>query len=155
MFTREFYIRLNKWDKEQQSLPKIDADTVGRPINEVMPDESSPEGTEIAERFYHVSGWILTSGRKRKHPSIVTVSTLLSGKKHTTSSSLPTQLVDESQQFDGNLVYPKESFFLFVAYMEEICRNVLQHHNIMLFGNRLFQELCSVILNCEERRDLF
>ena len=76
-----------------------------------MPDESSSEGTEIVERLYYVAGWILTSGRKRKHPSIVTVSTLLSGKKHATSFSLPTQLVDKSQRFDGNLVYPQAIFF--------------------------------------------
>ena len=60
MFTREFYIWLNKWNKEQQSLPEIVADTAGLQINEVMPDESSPEGAEIAERLYYVSGWILT-----------------------------------------------------------------------------------------------
>ena len=63
---------------------------------------------------------------------MVTVSALLSGKKHTTSFSLPTQLVDESQRFDGNLVYPKQSFFSFVVYIEEICRIVLHHHNVIV-----------------------
>ena len=68
VFTREFYIWLNKWDKERQSLPDNVADTAGLPINEVMPDESSPEGTEIVARLYYVAGWILTSGRKRNIP---------------------------------------------------------------------------------------
>ena len=111
VFTREFYIRLNKWNKEQQSLSAIVANTARLPINEVKPDESTPEGMEIAERLYYVTGWILTSGRKRKHLSIVTVSTFLSGKKHSIPDSMPTQLVDEAQRFEGGLVYPKESFF--------------------------------------------
>ena len=57
VFTREFYIWLNKWDKERQSLPDNVADTAGLPINEVMPDESSPEGTEIAKRLYLQAGY--------------------------------------------------------------------------------------------------
>ena len=63
MFTREFYIRLNKWDKGRQSLPDTIATTAVLLINEGMPDKSTPEGKEIAERLYHVAGWILTSRR--------------------------------------------------------------------------------------------
>ena len=57
VLTRKLYIWLNKWDKEQQSLPEIAAETTGIPINEVMPDESSPEGTEIAKRLYLQAGY--------------------------------------------------------------------------------------------------
>ena len=44
VFTREFYIWLNKWDKEQQSFPDIVATTAALPINEVIPDKSTQEG---------------------------------------------------------------------------------------------------------------
>ena len=111
VFTREFYIRLNKWDKEQQSLSAIVANTARLPINEVKPDEFTPEGMEIAERLYYVFGWILTAGKRRKQSSIVTIRKLHLGKKHSIPDSMPTQLVDEAQCFEGGLVYPKESFF--------------------------------------------
>ena len=32
---------------------------------------------------------------------------------------------------------------------------MLQHHDINLFGNRLFQELFSVMLNCKELQAVF
>ena len=121
----------------------------------MKPDEFTPKGMEIAQRLCYVSGCILTAGKRQKQTCIVAIRTLLSGKKYSIPDSMPTQLVDEAQCFEGGLVYPKESFFSFMFYLEEISRIVLQHQNIVLFGNKLFQELRSILLHCKELQAVF
>lgn len=139
VYTREFYIRLNKWDEGQQSISEIVSNIAKCPSWKVMPDESKVAGKEVAERIYYVAGWALTAGKKRKQSSIVAISTLLSGRQYTVSSVLPKRMVDDSQRF-GNLTYSKRSFFIFLGYLERISKNLLRNHNIVLFGNKLIQE---------------
>ena len=109
-----------------------------------MIDEYIPEEMGIVEQLYSIASWIPTLEKRQEQSSIVAISTLLSGKKHSAPNYLLTQLVDEFQHFKCGLAYPNH--FSFVAYLEEISRIVLSHDSIILFRKKLCEELCFILL---------